>query len=257
MIPKNIVFIGAGNVATNLAVAYKNTGINIFQIYSRMEINAIQLAKKTGASYTDKLSSVADDADLYIIAVSDTILPAIVNELKIKNKFVVHTSGFHSIDVLSGISENYGVLYPLQTFSKNRLLDFTLIPVCIEANSLENTTLLESIARVISSDIKKINSVKRKKIHLAAVFACNFTNYMYNIAQDILKTENVSFDIIKPLLIETANKILEQNPSDAQTGPARRNDNMIIIEHINMLDENKYRILYKIISENISEIYNK
>jgi predicted short-subunit dehydrogenase-like oxidoreductase (DUF2520 family) len=246
-----IVFIGAGNVATHLAKAFKSAGKSIMQVYSRSELSAIDLAEKVGASFTCDISKVNFNADLYIISVSDSSLPVIVSGLKIADNLIVHTSGFHSMEEINKISKNIGVFYPIQTFTKNRAVDLSHVPFCIEANSKENLQILETLANKITSDVRQIDSIQRKKIHLAAIFACNFVNYLYHVADEILKENNISFNILKPLIMETAAKVINQNPADAQTGPAQRADLTVIKQHLKMLDEKKYRELYEIISRQI------
>ncbi|MFA4850902.1 MAG: Rossmann-like and DUF2520 domain-containing protein [Bacteroidales bacterium] len=246
-----IVFIGAGNVATHLAKALKSAGKSILQVYSRSELSAMDLARKVNASFTCDISKVSSNADLYIISVSDSSLPVIASELKTADNLIVHTSGFHSMEVIKKISKNIGVFYPVQTFTKNRAVDLSHVPFCIEANSKENLQILETLAGNITSDVRQIDSIQRKKIHLAAVFACNFANYMYHVAGEILKENNISFDILKPLIMETAAKVMDQSPVDVQTGPARRADLTVIEQHLKMLDEKEYRELYEIISRQI------
>ena len=182
-----IVFIGAGNVACKLADSFKNTGRKILQVYSRTEISARELAFEINAEYTTDLRKIEREADVYIISVTDTAVSEIVKNLKLEKCLVVHTSGFLSMDVLDNVSENIGVFYPLQTLSKNRKVDYLSIPVCIEANKENNLVLLEDLARSFTTDVRYIDSSKRKKIHLAAIFASNFTNQMYCIAEDIIK----------------------------------------------------------------------
>ena len=246
-----IVFIGAGNVATHLAKAFKNAGKSILQVYSRSELSAMDLSEKVNASFTCDISKVNLNADLYIISVSDSSLPVIASELNTVENLAVHTSGFHSMEVIKKISKNIGVFYPVQTFTKNHAVDLSHVPFCIEANSKENLQVLETIASNITSDVRQIDSIQRKKIHLSAVFACNFTNYLYHIASEILKENNIPFNILNSLIMETAAKVMDQSPGDIQTGPAQRADLTVIEQHLKMLDEKEYYEVYEIISRQI------
>jgi predicted short-subunit dehydrogenase-like oxidoreductase (DUF2520 family) len=254
---RNIVFIGAGNVATHLAVALNKKGFKIIQVYSHSKKSASILASRVKASPTADLSEISKIADLYIISVSDNALTEISSRIFLKDKLVVHTSGSHDISILKGISSRYGVFYPLQTFSKSRNPDFTKIPVCIEAKKKEDEKILMHIAMKLSNDVRVINSASRRIIHIAAVFACNFTNFMYSSADKILLEKKIPFDILKPLIIETAKKIISEKPSEVQTGPARRGDLKIMEKHLKMIDDKDLRELYKIISKQIYKTYNK
>lgn len=253
-----IVIIGAGNVATHLGMALIDAGNEILQVYSKTEKSASILAKKLKTNFTTGISKVETNADLYITAVSDDIVLQILNSLDLKDKFIVHTSGFLPMDILRQSSENYGVFYPLQTFSKLRNMDIKTVPICIEANSVDNLNKLKSIAGQISTNVREINSAQRKKIHLAAVFASNFPNFMYSIADKLLGDSNIDFDILKPLIKETAEKVQDMKPAEAQTGPAVRGDENIMLTHLEMLkDYPAYKKLYQIISEEIKPATSK
>jgi predicted short-subunit dehydrogenase-like oxidoreductase (DUF2520 family) len=250
-----IVLIGAGNVATHLAAAFKDTGRRILQVYSRSETSAKQLAGNIGVAWCCDLKNIIQDADLYIISVTDGAIENIAKEMKTNGCMVVHTSGFKPMAVIKDVSENYGVFYPLQTFSKNKSLDYLSIPVCIEANNDDNLKLLEDLARSFTTDVRLINSEQRKIIHLAAVFTSNFTNAMYDVAEEILLKGDIPFDILKPLIRETADKVMFLNPTEAQTGPARRMDTGTMHEHLSMLENDDYRELYQKISSLIQKKY--
>ncbi len=173
---------------------------------------------------------------------------------KIDNNLVIHTAGSVPMDILKGLSGNYGVFYPLQTFSKYKLIDFKTIPLCLEANTGFNYDKLAKYAFQISEDVRKINSEQRKYIHLAAVFANNFSNRMFAIAENILKEKQIDFEILLPLIQETVEKIKNNSPGKVQTGPAVRNDQKVIDKHSELL--NKYEDLQKIysfVSKNISD----
>lgn len=246
----NIVFIGAGNLATNLSLTLKNAGYSILQVYSRTEKSAKELAQKINCDYTVDINNLKK-ADIYFIAVRDNVINQLLNKYNFADKFIVHTAGSISIDIFKNITDNYGVFYPIQTFSKYRKVDFKNIPICIEANNLKSLQLLQTIAADISGDVRLINSEQRKIIHLAAVIACNFVNHLYSISADILNKGNIPFDIIKPLIIETANKIIDNDPHNVQTGPAVRNDTQIIEKHLRMLDDDNLKNIYRLISDDI------
>ncbi|MCK5822997.1 MAG: DUF2520 domain-containing protein [Bacteroidales bacterium] len=252
----NIVFIGAGNLATNLSLTLKNAGFSIVQIYSRTEKSAKELAQKIDCDYTIDINNLKK-ADIYFFSVGDKIIPKLLECNNFENKFIVHTAGSISIDVFKNITDNYGVFYPLQTFFKERIVDFKNIPICIEANNLKSLQLIEKIANDVSNDVRLINSDQRKIIHLAAVFACNFVNHLYSISADILNKGNIPFDILKPLIIETANKIIDNDPQKVQTGPAVRNDAQIIEKHLKMLDDDNLKNIYRLISDDIFRMMNK
>jgi len=248
---KKIVLIGSGNVATHLAKQFAEKGFVIRQVYSRTIENARFLALRYNALAINALHEVETDADMYVFSVSDNALFQLVEELKINTGIVLHTSGAIGIDVLKKF-KNYGVFYPLQTFSKNIEINFKEVPLLIEANTSENLRIIENLALKFTPYVHNITSEQRHKVHLAAVFACNFTNYMYRISEKILNENNLSFDILKPLILQTAKKIETHLPSHVQTGPAHRNDNTVIEKHLSMLNEQADRaLIYKILSEQI------
>jgi predicted short-subunit dehydrogenase-like oxidoreductase (DUF2520 family) len=251
---QNIVIIGAGNVATHLATAFKKHNKTVLQIISRSESSAKTLAEKIQCSYSTNIKDCNPNADLYLISVTDNSIKNIVNEFPHRNKFIVHTSGSVAMDLFNDITNDYGVFYPLQTFSKNIELDYSQIPFCIEANTEQNIYFLLQLAGEISENTYRIDFKQRQTLHLAAVFACNFSNHLYSIAYNILEKENITFDILKPLIKETARKIEQTKPRDAQTGPAVRNDEATILKHIeklNMFED--YQKLYTFMTQSIQK----
>ena len=251
---KNIVVIGSGNVASGLAPLFQNAGYKIIQIYSRNSKSAEYLAKILSVPYITDLRKIEKNAWLYLIAVKDDSVKGLVMSMGKNPGLMVHTSGSIDMDVFDRYSENHGVFYPLQTFSADTALSVDKFPICIEANTLVNLEKLKTIASSIAGreNVYKITSHQRKIIHLAAVFACNFTNHFYTIAQSILQKEHLPFDLLKPLILETAQKIKSLSPSGSQTGPAVRNDNKIMETQLRLLsDSPEYKQLYKIISRSI------
>ena len=254
----NFCFIGAGNLATHLSKAFQNKGFGISQVYSRTTLSAKELANNLSTNYVISTDEIDENADIYFVALKDSAVDEVLSQINFNNKLIVHCSGSLPLSAIEKYSENVGVLYPLQTFSKKREVDFSEIPIFIEANSAKNEKLLCAITSQISGSVVVINSDKRKMLHISAVFACNFVNHFYTIASDILKSKNIQFDVLKPLILETAKKVQEMEPEKAQTGPAIRFDNNIIDAHLHELkDFGDYRELYKSISKSIFEHYNK
>jgi predicted short-subunit dehydrogenase-like oxidoreductase (DUF2520 family) len=254
----NFCLIGAGNLATQLSKAFKSKGFTITQVYSRTEKSAKYLANSLTADYTISAHEIDKNADIYFVALKDQIVDEVLSKIDFENKLVVHCSGSLSLSSLERYSENIGVFYPLQTFSKSRDIDFGEIPICIESNSNKNEKLLLQIAGELSDSVFVMNSEERKLLHVSAVFACNFVNHFYTIAADILKSKNIPFEVLKPLILETAKKIQELEPEKAQTGPAVRFDENTMNSHLNKLKEfGEYQQLYKLISKSIFDRYNK
>ena len=255
MTTKRIVLIGAGNVAHHLAPALLNAGLNLCQIYSRSIESARELGKKTGISYTADLFAVYPDCDIYIFCVSDDALLPLFKSLRInKNALILHTSGSIPMSVFGAYVENYGVLYPLQTFSKKRVLNFGEVPLCIEASNESSRAILLSVAEKLSSQVRESSSEKRKKLHLAAVFANNFTNHLYGIAGKMLEEEGLDFSLLRPLIFETAHKVMLLSPEEAQTGPARRSDESILGMHKALLkNDKKLLTLYSLLTDSIKD----
>ena len=250
-----IVVLGAGNVATHLSGALKNSGFLIKCVYSKTIESAKTLALKVNSQYTNEINQIPIEADLYIIAVKDEFIEDISKYLKLSNGIIVHTAGSISLDVFKNRFKNYGVLYPLQTFSKFREIDFANIPICIEANNKILESKLIDLSKCLSDSVYVINSEKRKMLHLAAVFACNFANHMYSAATEILKQSDISFDLLKPLIAETAQKAIDCDPQNAQTGPAIRNDQNVIHKHLELLKDNpEFEKIYKFVSDSIYKL---
>jgi predicted short-subunit dehydrogenase-like oxidoreductase (DUF2520 family) len=253
-----ISIIGSGNVATHLSAAFKNAGHRIMQVYSRNMQNAALLAYHVGAEATDNLDSIIGDTDIFIIAVKDDAITAIVPQMIKHNKLIVHTSGAVDLQQISDFSAHAGVFYPLQTFSKTKELNFLEVPLCIEGINEDITKQLEELARTVSNSVYRINSAQRKVLHLAAVFACNFPNYLYAISERLLADHQMNFDMIRPLIIETADKIRIHSPATVQTGPAVRNDEQTMQVHTQMLNnEPEFQLIYQLLSQGIIKNINK
>jgi predicted short-subunit dehydrogenase-like oxidoreductase (DUF2520 family) len=258
MLIKNIVIIGSGNLATNLALALYEAGKNIVCIYSRTIKNAKTLADLCNAKYTNSIAELPQTADLYIIAVNDSSIKEIAENLSVGKGIVVHTSGSIPKSVFPKQINNFGVFYPLMTFSKNKKVSFSNIPICLEANSMGVFIALNVLANSISKKVVEISSEKRKLLHLAAVFACNFTNLNYCIAEDLLNRNQLSFDLLRPLLLETAQKTEQSPPSKNQTGPAFREDIDIMQEQMETLNQTpEYKAMYDLLSKLIISIKHK
>ncbi len=258
MFNNQIVVLGAGNVATNLAVAIKKYISPHIHIHGRNEQNAKQLAELIKGSFSTRFDAMPSHADLYVLCVNDdAVFDLAKNRVlkeKIGNALTVHTAGSIPMQSLKNLSDNYGVFYPLQTFSKHKIIELSNIPLCIEANSESNLHRLRKYALQLSTEVRNINSEQRKYLHLAAVFANNFANAMFHISETILNEQNIDFDLLIPLIEETANKIKTAKPSASQTGPAIRNDKKIMEMHLDLLkDKANLQMLYKLIGKQIRE----
>ena len=252
-----ITLIGSGNVATHLAAAFKNAGHTIVQVYSRDMQNASLLAYHVKAEAIDNLENTNSEIDLFIIAVKDDAIGDMAKQLAKYNKLVVHTSGATSLQVISDYTPNAGVFYPLQTFSKTKEVDFKTVPLCIEGADEDITLQLEELGRTISNNVYRVDSEKRKILHLAAVFACNFPNYLYHAASTLLQQHNLDFNMLRPLIMETAEKVQGHLPADVQTGPAIRNDEKTMAAHLQLLqDDADFQRVYTLLSQLIIKMDN-
>lgn len=247
-----IVLIGAGNVATHLGKALQKLNFEIVQVYSRTNASAKKLGTQLKCDYVTDIKNISRQADLYILAVNDDAIAEVLQQISFSPNLIVHTSGAQNISVFEKKIENYGVLYPLQTFSKTKKVDFTKVPFFTEANSAKNLKLITIIASALSPKVYSITSEKRKALHIAAVFACNFSNHMYTIAENILSDEGIPLEVLFPLIDETVDKIKKTSPISAQTGPAVRGDSNVMEAHIKFLREKSdYQKIYTLVSKSI------
>jgi predicted short-subunit dehydrogenase-like oxidoreductase (DUF2520 family) len=249
-----IVLLGAGNVATHLYKVFKKaSNIEVVQMYNR-NLKAIETYKNE-VDITDDVNALIE-ADVYIIAISDDAIEALSASLPFENRLVVHTSGSARLYDIN--QKHYrGVFYPLQTFSKDVDLDFTTVPICIETLRKKDFKLLETIGESLGCKTFKVNPKQRPALHLAAVFVNNFTNQMYRIAHEITEKQGAEFDILKPLIAETARKVQEVSPYLAQTGPAKRNDKKTIKRHLKLLDNPHHEDVYNLMTESIKKTHGR
>lgn len=253
-----ITIIGSGNVATHLAAAFKNAGHNIVQVYSRDLQNASLLAYHVKAEAIDNLEQIDPETDLFVIAVKDDAIESIAAELAKYDKMIVHTSGATDLQTLLKYTQNGGVFYPLQTFSKTRELNFNTVPLCIEGADEKIASTLNELAFTVSQNVYRVDSDNRKTLHLAAVFACNFPNYLYYVSQQLLAEKQLPFDLLRPLILETAEKVQEHLPANVQTGPAARNDEKTMAFHREQLKENPdLQQIYELLSQGIIKMDNR
>ncbi len=247
-----IAIIGAGNVAYHLGTALQKAGVEITAVYTRDERKAKALATKLHTSWVAEIDKLPPNTQLTIIAVKDEAIAEVSNQIKTSG-IVAHTSGMLGIDVLA-THKHRGVFYPLQTLKAGVDVDFNTVPLLLETSDEETTTLLTKTAKLISQKVSEVKLHERQMAHLAAVFANNFTNHLYTVANDILQTHGLSFDLLKPLIAQTAQNIQHQLPAEVQTGPAVRGDMETIDMHLQLLREHvQYRQLYELISANIIE----
>ena len=247
-----IIFIGSGNLAVNLAKALYRAGHEILQVFSRTAEHADSFAALFECSSTTCIYDVRPDADIYIFSLKDSVLERMANCVaeNVQGKLFVHTAGSMPLDVLP--VKRRGVLYPMQTFSKSREVDFSIIPTFIEAENDDDLILLKELAESISHSVYELDSERRRYLHLSAVFCCNFVNHCYRLSERILKPCDIPFDVMLPLIDETARKVHELSPSEAQTGPAIRWDENVIRKHLDLLDEMPdLHQLYELLSKSI------
>lgn len=250
----SVVLLGAGNVATHLYKAFiKSKDVSVSQWYNR-NLEPIQTYKNE-VEVIDDINKLKK-ADVYIIAVSDDAISNLSSQLPFENRLVVHTSGSVGIYELDKKNER-GVFYPLQTFSKDAEVDFKQVPICIEVIKKNNLKTLKSLSEALGSESHKVNTEQRKALHLAAVFVNNFTNQLYRIAHEITESKGVEFNILKPLILETAKKVQDLSPYMAQTGPAKRNDKKTIRKHLKLLENQHHKDIYELLTTSIQKTHGR
>ncbi len=249
-------FIGAGGVAWSLAQALHKKGISIRQIFSRDLDNARKLAALTDAKPVDNPEEIDSESNLYIVSLADHAACDIINLLKpASSSLWVHTSGSLSKEVLSHLSPEYGVLYPLQTFSRGLTVDFSEVPIFVEGSSPVVTERLISLGNLLSVTVNKADADLRMKLHIAGVMSCNFVNHLWDTTDIMLRKNGLSIDVVIPLIRQTLDKISRISPHEAQTGPARRGDLNVITRHMAALSPDD-AILYDMMSKRILKIFN-
>jgi predicted short-subunit dehydrogenase-like oxidoreductase (DUF2520 family) len=259
MPPPFVSFIGSGNVAWHLAPALDNAGFVVKEVYSRSPQNAALLTERLyQAEVKASLDFSTSASSVFILAVSDEAIRTIAQEIIIPEEAIlVHTSGSQPITELQfAATQNLAVLYPLQTFTKNQKIDFKNVPLFVETHTQEAEKVLMQIAKSISNEVKKIASTERKALHVAAIFASNFTNHMLTISREIMRENSLDYDWLKPLITETIQKSFYLGPEDAQTGPAKRGDLDILDTHLEFLkDQAAIAEIYKVVSQHIIDTH--
>lgn len=251
-----VVLVGAGRLASQLGPALQRAGHDVAQVYSRTMASATALATRLHALATDRLADVAHDADVYVVAVKDDALADVVAQLcpSRGDALFVHTAGSMPMDVFRGQARRYGVFYPMQTFSKEREVDFREIPCFVEGVDAATQEAVRALAASVSGKVYDLSSAERQYLHVAAVFACNFTNHCYDIAARLLAEHGLPFEVMHGLVDETARKVHELSPSQAQTGPAVRYDEQVIGRHLALLaDHPAWQDLYARLSQSIHQ----
>lgn len=247
-----VTLIGAGNLATQIASAIVDNGHQIKQIYSRSAFAARALAVKFGCPFTNQTEKIEAGADVYIYAVKDDVLKALIEALPDLGGIHVHTAGSMSMNLFQNLRKSYGVLYPMQTFSKSKSVKFDTIPVFVEGSDNDSLTILKNFAKSISRSVMECGGEQRQSLHLAAVFCCNFVNHLFCITNRLLKENNLPFEPMLPLIKETIDKIQTMSPLEAQTGPAIRKDENVMEKHLKQLSKMPYeQEVYKLLSEGI------
>ncbi len=250
-----ISVLGTGNVAWQLAHALMDAGFQIHQVLNRTPASAEALAMEINASSFGLPSDLDPVSDICLVCVSDDSMAAVLDGMNTGKCLMLHTSGSVSMDVFSGKADRFGVLYPLQTFTKGRHVDLSEVPFLIEAGLPGDLEQVRTLASALSQQVVVATSVERSILHLAAVFASNFSNHMFALAERLALEKHVDFKLLVPLMRETTAKASEMSPAKAQTGPAVRQNEKVMKKHMEMLKDNpRLQEMYRVISESIREI---
>ena len=255
----DIVFVGAGRLATNLASALKQNGHRILAVWSRTIASAQTLSVMVGSEATDKLDSLPRQADAFVVAIKDAALAEVIPPLckGREDQVFLHTAGSMPLSVFAGHTQHGGVLYPMQTFSKERLVDFSCVPIFIEGADEVALHVARQLAESVSREVRILSSADRKHLHLAAVFACNFANHCFALSAKILEQHGLPFEVMLPLIDETALKVHSMHPLAAQTGPAIRFDqNVIEAQKALLSDDASVQEIYDMMSKSIHRLAN-
>lgn len=246
---KSATIIGSGNVASWFAYILHHNGFKIVEIFSRKK--DCSLANRYGATPIHRIVDLSPKSDIYIFSLKDDTYLEILSQFPFHIPLAVHTSGSLSMHIFNPYAQSYGVLYPYQTISKN--LDFqTLeVPLCVEGDNVETKELLLSLAQKLSKKVEYVEEKERQALHLAAVFASNFSNALYGIAYDILDQANLDWSLMMPLLEQTLKKTAQMSPIQAQTGPAKRGDSNIMQFHLEQIQDEKWKAIYNLLSQYI------
>lgn len=255
----DVSFIGSGNLAWHLAPALDNVGYIVREVYSPNPAHAEALTERLyQADVKASLDFSTSKSRLFVIAAADDSISTIAREVILPDEsMLIHTSGSQPLSLLQfAAAASTGVLYPLQTFSKAKRIDFKTVPLFVESNTEAGERLLLNLARTVSTKVRKITSEERRALHVAAVFASNFPNHMLTMAKKILQKNSLDFELLKPLIQETINKSLSIGPENAQTGPAVRSDLEVLDHHLEFLhDDEQTAALYRVISQHIIDMY--
>ncbi len=254
----DIVIIGAGNVAYHLAHQFKKAGHRILQVFSKTEEPAEFLAEEVQASFTDDIKAINRHGSLYLIAVNDDAVEILAEQLHFPNAIILHTCAMLPMEILEPMSDKHGVFYPLQTMTKGHELNFREIPVFIEASADDAGDEIYHLAKGISDKVLHADLKKRKALHLAAVFANNFSNHLFHASSQLLARSDMNLDILMPLIKETVRKIESHKPYDVQTGPAKRGDMKTVEEHLELLNDfQDFREIYLVMTESLIDTYKE
>lgn len=253
---KKIAIVGSGNVASHLARVFTENNIEISAIYSRNSRERDHIAKENNIYILDDIKNIADFADIIFLASADDSIASLAMKIKQNDKIVVHCSGIAETQLLSVCTANYACFYPLQTFTKQDVVDFRKIPILITASNFETEKILQELAHKIADSVTIISDLERQKIHLAAVIVNNFTNHLFTLSANYLAKNNIDFDLLKPLIQETVHKITKNHPISNQTGPAKRNDKNTIEKHFSLIADEDLLEIYKILTKSIYKTHN-
>lgn len=246
-----IVVLGAGNVAHQLSFALQKAGHDLVAIYNRSEKNGELLAGKLAVKFVAELNHLPA-ADVYLIAVKDDAIEEVATKLSLNGKIVAHTSGTKSKNLLKTASAQQGIFYPLQTMTQSVTLDFAQVPILIEGSDEATHNKLKELASSVSQQVYSIDEVQRQWVHVAAVFANNFTNHLYGVAEQLLLKNGIAFELLKPLILHSIQNLEHQSPATLQTGPAARGDKQTIDKHLLLLaDDKRLTEIYTILTQSI------
>lgn len=249
-----ITLIGSGNVASHLAKAFHEKGHVILEIFGRSTATVNRLAKKYKAKPILDIRQLNKNADVYIIAVPDHDIPLVARQLPLSDQLVVHTSGTVSLSIFPKKLSNTGIFYPLQTFTTGKRVAYRTVPVCLEAKQKKGERKLQKLATSISENVVMLSSSDRAWLHLSAVLVNNFSNHLFTLAEELLQKKNLSFELLRPLISETAAKVMIDSPKSAQTGPAKRGDTATLQKHLKMLEKDELaQAIYLLLSNSIEE----